>query len=133
MRPLESWITDLLSVPFGLASIALISFTSGTHRTRLALWHQKDAPESIVTYGAYRYVRHPFYTAFLLALFGGLVFCPHAGTLFAFVSGFLILNFTAAREEKFLSESQFSREYREYLERTGRFLPRLLPGRTSNK
>jgi protein-S-isoprenylcysteine O-methyltransferase Ste14 len=107
------------------ASIALIAFTLGTHRTRIALWHQRnDAPESIVTYGAYRWIRHPFYSAFLLGLLGALLFCPQWGTLVAFLYGFFILNHTAAREEERLGGSNFGTEYQAYMQRTGRFLPR---------
>ncbi|MGH7731575.1 MAG: methyltransferase family protein, partial [Candidatus Eiseniibacteriota bacterium] len=115
----------LLSVPFSAASIALIAFTAGTHRIPIALWHQQDdAPSQIVTYGPYRWVRHPFYAAFLLALFGGFVFCPHPGTLATFLAGLLVLNRTAAREERRLLGAQFGPAYAEYLRRTGRFVPK---------
>lgn len=119
-------VLELVSVPFSVASIALIFFTLGTHRIPIALWHQEnDAPMHIVTYGAYRWIRHPFYASFLLALFGALLFCPHWGTLATFVQGFVILNLTAAREERRLCGSQFGAEYEEYMQRTGRFRPRL--------
>jgi len=118
-------ILELVSVPFTLTSVALIFFTLGTHRIPIALWHQdNDAPQHIVTYGAYRWIRHPFYASFLLALFGALVFCPQWGTLATFIQGFVILNVTAAREEKRLCASQFGAEYADYMRRTGRFLPR---------
>jgi protein-S-isoprenylcysteine O-methyltransferase Ste14 len=115
----------LLAVPFGVASIALISYTLGTHRLRIALWHQSnDAPEQIVTYGAYSRIRHPFYAAFMLALLGALIFCPHPVTLTLLLYGGFILNRTAAREERRLSESKFGAEYQAYVQRTGRFVPR---------
>jgi protein-S-isoprenylcysteine O-methyltransferase Ste14 len=81
-----------------------------------------------VTYGAYRWIRHPFYASFLLALFGALVFCPNWATLATFLEGFVILNLTAAREERRLSSSEFGAEYRDYIQRTGRFWPRLGAG-----
>ena len=115
---------ELLSVPISVASISLMLYTLGTHQTPLALWHQKDdAPDSIVTYGAYKKVRHPFYTSFLLMLIGAIVYCPHVGTLIALVLGFVILNATAAKEEKKLSESEFGEEYQDYMKTTGRFFP----------
>jgi protein-S-isoprenylcysteine O-methyltransferase Ste14 len=113
------------SLALGLAaiSIVLISHTLRTHKQRLALWHQQDEPQSIVTYGAYRYIRHPFYTSFLITLTGAFLSAPHMTTLFTMVYGFLILNFTARREEKLLGESAFGEQYRQYIKRTGRFLP----------
>jgi protein-S-isoprenylcysteine O-methyltransferase Ste14 len=118
------WI-DLISVPLSVASIALLFFTLGTHRIPIALWHQdNDAPKHIVTYGAYRWIRHPFYASFILALLGAFLFCPHWGTLYALLHGATVLNFTAASEERRLSASEFGGEYQQYVRRTGRFLPR---------
>jgi protein-S-isoprenylcysteine O-methyltransferase Ste14 len=116
---------ETLGVLFACASIALIAYTIGTHRVPLALWHQDDdAPRNIVTYGAYKYVRHPFYSAFLLALTGVLVACPHPATLACLVYAAAILHYTARKEERKLSSSEFGDEYRSYLARTGRFVPR---------
>jgi protein-S-isoprenylcysteine O-methyltransferase Ste14 len=127
--PAGAMMNEILGVPFACASIALISYTIGTHRVPLALWHQdNDAPRSIVTYGAYKYVRHPFYSAFLLALIGMLVACPHPGTLVCLVYTAVMLRYTARKEEHKLSNSEFGDEYRSYLARTGRFLPRLRSG-----
>lgn len=117
---------EIVAVPFAVVSIALIAYTIGTHRVPLALWHQDDdAPRSIVTHGAYRYVRHPFYTAFLLALTGILIAVPHPGTVACLLYAAAILHFTARKEERKLSQSEFGDEYRSYLARTGRFFPRL--------
>lgn len=117
---------QMLAVVFNVCSIALISFTLGTHRIPIALWHQNnDAPKNIVTWGAYGHIRHPFYASFLLFFIGGLLFLPSLFTLVALVYGFIILNRTAAREEKRLSASEFGQEYVDYIARTGRFFPRL--------
>ncbi len=122
-------IHETVAVAFLSASIALIAYTVGSHRVPLALWHQKDdAPRNIVTYGAYKYVRHPFYSAFLLALAGTLIGCPYPGTLVCLVYAIVILHYTARKEERKLSRSEFGDEYRSYLACTGCFLPRLGTG-----
>jgi protein-S-isoprenylcysteine O-methyltransferase Ste14 len=111
-----------------LASCALAVqlATIAVHRVPLALWHQSDdAPKSIVTYGPYGLVRHPFYVAFLILMVGSVCAAPHAATLADLVFGFTVLNVTAAREEKRLAASQFGAEYVEYARRTGRFFPKL--------
>lgn len=128
----KSWMPTLatLAVLPCAASIALIWMTLGTHRIPIALWHQdNDAPRDIVTHGAYRWIRHPFYASFLCALFAALVYFPHYVTVAMFGYGLVALNLTAAREERRLSGSEFGTEYREYVGRTGRFMPR--PGATS--
>lgn len=121
---LDAWL-ELASVPVAVASIALISYTLGTHRTPVSLWHQdEDTPAAIVTHGAYRRVRHPFYAAFLLALLAALVHSPHPVTLLAFACGCAILNATAAREEQRLAASPLGASYRQYMKHAGRFLPK---------
>jgi protein-S-isoprenylcysteine O-methyltransferase Ste14 len=107
-----------------LGSIALMFFTLGTHRVPLALWHQEDdAPASIVTYGAYSRIRHPFYTSFLLWFLAAFALFPHLGTLLPLCYAVVRLTMTAMREERRLSVSEFGNEYREYMTRTGRFIP----------
>jgi protein-S-isoprenylcysteine O-methyltransferase Ste14 len=123
----DSWRTglDLAAVALNAVSIALIFLTLGTHRIPVALWHQEnDEPRRLVTHGAYGLIRHPFYAAFLLAFLSGAVLFPHAVTLGLLCYGFVALNTTAAQEERRLSRSEFGAEYRQYLARTGRFLPR---------
>lgn len=107
-------------------SCCLISFTVGTHRIPLSLWHQEnDAPKQIVTWGAYKKIRHPFYTSFITALTGAMIAAPNALTLISLIYGFMILNMTAAKEEKKLSASAFGQEYIDYMKGTGRFFPKI--------
>jgi len=117
---------ELAAVPLAAASIALIAFAAGAHQVRIALWHQDaDAPEQLVTWGPYRWVRHPFYAAFLLALAAAAALCPHPGTLAAWIYGLIALDLTAAREERRFRASRFGAAYAAYMRATGRFWPRL--------
>lgn len=115
----------LTSLVLSIISIGLIFFTLGTHQKRIALWHQNnDAPEHIVTHGAYKYVRHPFYSAFLLGLLGIAIHVPHIVSISVFIYTVLVLTYTAKREEHRLSSSEFGEQYRTYKNMTGRFIPK---------
>jgi protein-S-isoprenylcysteine O-methyltransferase Ste14 len=137
-RAIDPWIPkapelgiamELVSVVLCAGSIALIAFTLGTHRVPIALWHQEnDAPRHIVTWGAYGRVRHPFYASFLLGLVGTALTLPHVATVITLLYALVVLNWTAAREERRLASSEFGEEYRQYMGRTGRFWPRLGSG-----
>jgi protein-S-isoprenylcysteine O-methyltransferase Ste14 len=117
---------ELAAIGSAAASIALIAFALGSHRGPVSLWHQEsNLPDGLVTWGAYRRIRHPFYAAFLLALLGGFLASPQPGTFFTLVYGLLALNYTAGREERQLLASPFGAEYEKYLQHTGRFWPRL--------
>ncbi len=119
----QNW--DWVALGLSLVSITLIGFTCGTNRIPLSLWHQSnDAPQMIVTFGAYKRIRHPFYTSFILCLLATLIHCPHILSIIAFGYGVFILNWTASREEARLSQSQFGAEYLAYKKVTGRFWPK---------
>ncbi len=82
------------------------------------------AEATLVTHGPYRWVRHPFYvtTALLMASVTSLAanWLIGAGSL-------LVLGLLAVRtpkEERMLIE-KFGQQYRDYMAKTGRFVPRL--------
>jgi protein-S-isoprenylcysteine O-methyltransferase Ste14 len=117
---------DLVAIPLLALSIAIVAATVATHKVPLALWHQDDdAPASIVTYGPYRVVRHPFYVAFILLLTATALLTREAIGLGSLAAGIAVLAMTARREEKRLLASSLGGEYAAYLARTVRFVPRL--------
>ncbi len=82
-------------------------------------------PETLVTDGPYRFVRHPMYAAFLLlwtllALIAANWFVAATG-IGAFA---VVLVVRTPREERLLL-SRFGDEYRSYMQHTGRIVPRL--------
>ncbi len=78
---------------------------------------------TLVTTGPYRWVRHPFYgTVFLLVLSASLVTANwFIGLISVLLYAFFVLR-TPLEEQK-LAE-RFGDEYRAYIQRTGRFVPR---------
>jgi protein-S-isoprenylcysteine O-methyltransferase Ste14 len=118
----------ILATTLAAASVALIGFTLGSHREPVSLWHQQDdEPVRLVTHGAYARIRHPFYTAFLMALGACVCAAPGALTVLAFGWAVVQLRRTALREERRLLRSRFGAAYAQYSAVTGRFLP----GRTA--
>ena len=79
---------------------------------------------TLVTNGPYRWVRHPLYT---LAVLLGVANSLAAANWFFFVAGclvFLLLAIRTRKEEQNLV-ARFGDDYRKYMQRTGRFVPRL--------
>jgi protein-S-isoprenylcysteine O-methyltransferase Ste14 len=110
----------------GMAGVGIMCWTIGSHRVPLARWHEEDdAPVSIVTWGPYRYVRHPFYVAFQITQIAALLLLPHPATFLGLLYALLALAVTARREERRLLGSEFGTEYRDYMRKTGRFVPGL--------
>ena len=81
---------------------------------------------TLITSGPYRFVRHPIYTAFVLIL--GSTFLISANWFIGFAwLGMTVLE-VASRigfEESLMLE-YFGDQYREYMKKTGRLLPRLI-------
>ena len=75
----------------------------------------------LVTRGIYAYVRHPMYSALLLALLGAIVADPRVWRIGAWIALLLVLLVKAAREERYL-QARFS-DYAAYRERTRRLIP----------
>ena len=120
---LPNWLRWAGVVP-GIAGGLLLVVTFRTLGKNLTDTVVTRAAHTLVTRGPYRWVRHPFYLAgalavvanslvaanWFLALTGGIVF------------GLLVLR-TRIEEEKLIE--RFGEDYKEYMKRTGRFLPRL--------
>lgn len=85
----------------------------------------------LVTHGVYRSIRHPMYAAILLWGLAQALLLPNwlAGWS-AFVPFAVMYLIRTPREERMMCEI-FGDEYRHYMRRTGRLLPRLTINRNS--
>ena len=79
---------------------------------------------TLVTTGPYRWVRHPMYASAALAIVGNSLV---AAIWFIFAAGCLALSLLVIRTRKEEQNliAKFGDEYRDYMQRTGRFVPRL--------
>jgi len=86
---------------------------------------------TLVTSGPYRWVRHPFYVSLALLVVANSL---ATANWFIFVSGafLFILIVIRTRKEEELLLARFGDAYRRYMERTGRFLPRIDRGKVSS-
>ncbi len=111
-------------VGLGTVTAALLIWTLRTLDTNLTdtVVTRKNHP--LVTTGAYRRVRHPFYLAFLMAMIADSLVM--ANWLLALTGGLAVsLIFIRTGREEANLLSRFGDDYRQYLETTGRFFPRL--------
>jgi protein-S-isoprenylcysteine O-methyltransferase Ste14 len=82
------------------------------------------APSGLITHGPYRWVRHPFYTAYVLAFLAGAAFAQ-SGWLWLVPAWMVTIYALAAhREELLILSSPLGRSYVEYQRSTGAFFPR---------
>jgi protein-S-isoprenylcysteine O-methyltransferase Ste14 len=77
----------------------------------------------VIDTGPYKLVRHPIITSFFCLVIGIFLINPALTTLAIMIYTFWDFGHATRREEKLLSENL--PKYREYMQRTPRFLPRL--------
>jgi protein-S-isoprenylcysteine O-methyltransferase Ste14 len=120
--PLGEWvqwlgiITALVSIPFLI----------WVHRHLDKQWSialEIQEGHKLVTSGPYKYVRHPMYLGMFVYTFGLMIISLDWLVSLFFAFSILANYLRISREEQMLIE-EFGEEYREYMERTGRLLPR---------
>ncbi len=81
----------------------------------------------LVTKGPYSRVRHPVYTgAMLLFLASALLYLNLVLVLLFFLCVGLAYGRSVLEDELLASENGFGQAYRDYMQKTGRFLPKLI-------
>ena len=109
-----------------LASIALFWWAiAASKKARLRYAFDREAPSSLVQDGPYAYIRHPFYTSYILFWAGWAL---ATWTFWAVLPlAFLVAVYVrAARdEERNFSSTDFAAEYEAYRKRAGLFWPKL--------
>jgi protein-S-isoprenylcysteine O-methyltransferase Ste14 len=102
----------------GLA-LATAAYLSMSGHDRIC---REERGTKVVSSGAFRYVRHPLYSACLLFYLGLAVSTASIVSLAFFVVTFVFYNYLASFEEKLLEE-KFGEEYKQYIRRTGKWVP----------
>lgn len=111
-----------------VTSMAALLLFYLTHRALGRNWSVSlDLREShkLVTDGIYTYLRHPMYSAFWLWAIAQALLLPNWIAGPAGLVGFGTLYFFRVGEEEKLMREAFGNEYRDYINRTGRIVPRV--------
>lgn len=117
----ESWV-QLLGIIF-LGVGVFVFLWSVVARGRYSVSWEMPEDHRLVTWGPYRFVRHPSYLGYFL-MFIGLFFTwlnLVAVIPLVAIPGYVVV---VGQEEELLL-SRFGEEYQRYRETTGRFIPRL--------
>lgn len=79
----------------------------------------------VVTTGPFAYVRHPFYLSYTLVWLGSSILF---NSIFLWITLIYLTTFyltSAKTEEEVYLKSEYSRDYRDYSQKVGMFLPRI--------
>ncbi len=109
----------------GAGGLLIWTFHSLGHNLTDTVVTRRDA--TLVTDGPYRWVRHPFYLAFGMAVISNALVTANGFLAITGIAAFLAIVARTSIEERKLID-RFGREYVEYMRHTGRFLPRIRRG-----
>jgi protein-S-isoprenylcysteine O-methyltransferase Ste14 len=115
-----------LALALFVLSIALFAWTvSATRKTPPTMAFDTDEPSFLLNHGPYRFVRHPFYAAYLLFWTGTALATPRLLPWAAPLVMLLVYSNAARREEGKFASSSLAQAYQNYRAKTGMFFPRL--------
>ena len=113
-----------LGVAIGIGSVPLLLWVPRTLGKNFAAPGMIQARQTLITAGPYQWIRHPMYTTFfIISLTFVLITANGLIALLCLLFG-VFLPSIAQTDERTLLE-KFGVDYQEYMQRTGRFLPRL--------
>ena len=116
----ESWLANgLILISWPLILIGIVLFVLGFCQ----IYWSKFTAKGAVEVGLYRFVRHPQYVALAIIGLGTSLYWSRFIVVIAFVSMLCIYYFLARVEEN-VCIVKFGQPYRDYMDRTGMFLPR---------
>jgi protein-S-isoprenylcysteine O-methyltransferase Ste14 len=118
---------SLMVASYGLFWWAVRAHGRGRPSAAFAL----DPPEQLVTHGPYAWIRHPFYSAYVLAAAGGAVFVSEWWAWGVPTALFFLYRLASWQEERVLLKGRFGQAFRAYCAVTGGFIPRLVSHRVS--
>jgi protein-S-isoprenylcysteine O-methyltransferase Ste14 len=116
----DSWLANgLILISWPLILLGIVLFVFGFCQ----IYWSKLTSKAAVEVGLYRFIRHPQYVALAIIGLGASLYWSRFIVVIAFVS-MLCLYYFLARIEERICLDKFGESYREYLGRTGMFLPR---------
>ncbi len=110
-------------VALGLSNIGLIYWLFSSIQSGITPVSATRKNHQLVTHGIYRWVRHPLYTVGTLLYVSFALMADNWFIILLAALTFIVMAIRTPKEEANLIE-KFGDEYRDYMKRTGRFLPR---------
>jgi protein-S-isoprenylcysteine O-methyltransferase Ste14 len=115
------WQLRLLGVLLSFAGILMLHRALGIYWSKTL---QFKEGHSLITSGPYGLIRHPMYTS-LFMIFIGLAIVSSFWLHWILTIIMIIFFFRIVKIEEDMMINEFGEEYESYIERTGRYLPRL--------
>ncbi len=116
----------ILGLLLSLFSVCLFYYTARSiQKGQLSPICSSDKPSFIVFQGPYQLVRHPFYTSYIMGFLAASLYTNSLLAIPAVMIIYLVYLRASEQEEFKFFESELKDDYLNYMQRVGRFFPRL--------
>jgi len=122
--PLSEWIR-WLGMIISLLSVVLIWWAQWALGVQFDTTLHTQEGHQLISHGPYRWVRHPLYTAVFLIGAGWLFLTANWFIGGGLMAGILLIIISRVKNEEALLIKTFGEPYIAYMQKTGRFLPRI--------
>lgn len=116
---------------FGLQAGAGVLFAAAiraSRQARLEYAFTEEKPRGLLEEGPYRYIRHPFYTSYIVFWSGWALATWSIYSLLSLIVLIALYVIAARSEERKFAETPMAAAYAAYKRRAGLFWPRLMRG-----
>ncbi len=124
LTPLPIWLR-WIGVAITLSSILLLVWIQWALGVQFHTTVHTQDDHQLISHGPYRRVRHPMYTNFFLMGLGWFTLTANWFIGVPLLLGIIIVVLVRIENEEAVLLELFGDEYRVYMQRTGRFLPKL--------
>lgn len=122
----QSWLVQVVGLLIEMGGLVLFwAAIKASREARLRLAFDAENPDSIVTVGPYKYLRHPFYTSYLIFWIGWAIAVWSVWTVIPLAALVAIYAAAALGEERKFSNTPMAEAYAAYKQRAGFFWPRI--------
>lgn len=122
-----TWTSFILALTLYAAAAGLYAWAVlTTRRQRLSVAFSGDQPAFLLTAGPYGFIRHPFYSAYLLYWVAGVIAAREVWLIPTVILMGACFAAAALREEAKFAGSPLAGDYDRYRRRAGMFWPRLI-------
>jgi protein-S-isoprenylcysteine O-methyltransferase Ste14 len=119
------WLRSV-GIALALAGFALLQWAQVTLGKSWSDTPRMMKEQTLITSGPYQFIRHPIYTAFVLILGSALLISANWFIGLAWLGMTVLEVASRVGFEESLMLEYFGDQYREYMKKTGRLLPRLI-------
>jgi protein-S-isoprenylcysteine O-methyltransferase Ste14 len=121
----QPWLATLVGLVLeGLALWLFWAAIKASRAARLKMAFDVQNPHGLVTTGPYRYLRHPFYTSYLIFWIGWAIATWSLWSVLPLAVIVVIYVTAALGEERKFSRTAMAADYADYRQRTGFFWPK---------